>query len=81
MEKIGSLKGKDISLPDHVGMAAKKRAEAKAKRLAERQAVAKGNKEKEALWKDRRYQLVVKKRLNKKNPNSLIAIGIFLSAL
>ncbi|GAB6145000.1 hypothetical protein JCM12294_24380 [Desulfocicer niacini] len=54
MEKIGSLKGKDISLPDHVGMAVKKRAEAKAKRLAERQAVAKAkkeNKKKEALEK------------------------------
>ncbi|GAB6145002.1 hypothetical protein [Desulfocicer niacini] len=52
MEKITSLKGKDISLPDHVGMAAKKRAEAKAKRLAEKQAVAKEkkeNKEKDAL--------------------------------
>lgn len=52
MEKITSLKGKDISLPDHVGMAAKKRAEAKAKRRAERQAVSKKKKEnmeKEAL--------------------------------
>lgn len=54
IEKIASLKGKDISLPDHIGMAAKKRAEAKAKRLAERRAIAKEkkeNKEKEALEK------------------------------
>ena len=29
MDKIGSLKGKEISLPEHVGMAEKKRAEAK----------------------------------------------------
>ena len=41
MDRIGSLKGEDISLPDHVGMAAKKRAEAKTKRLTERQAIAK----------------------------------------
>ena len=51
MEKIGSLKGKDISLPNHVGMAANKRAEAKAKRLAERLAMAKKKKDKEALEK------------------------------
>ena len=42
MEKIVSFKGKDISLPDHVEMAAKKRAVAKEK---------KENKEKEALEK------------------------------
>jgi len=41
MDKIGNLKGKDIRLSDHVVMAAKKRAEAKAKRLVERLAVAK----------------------------------------
>ena len=52
MEKIDNLKGKDINLPDHVDMAAKKRAETKVKRLAKRQAVAKEkkeNNEKEAM--------------------------------
>ncbi|MCP4119452.1 MAG: hypothetical protein GY737_29445 [Desulfobacteraceae bacterium] len=38
LEKIDSLKATDISLPDHIAIATKKRAEEKARRMAEAQA-------------------------------------------
>ena len=38
LEKIDSLKVTDVSLPDHIAIAAKKRAEEKARRMAEAQA-------------------------------------------
>lgn len=50
LEKIDSLKVTDISLPDHIAIAAKKRAEEKARRMAETQAAK--SKEKETTDKD-----------------------------